>query len=90
MFTNDALVHGTTLDEHPSWSRATHAELQDEFLWNQDVDPDENEPGELSLFHVSDYSDDGSAFSVCSRETAHSDVDPSTFAPNTMLPTVQV
>ncbi len=74
MFTNDALVHDTTLDKYPSWSRATHAELQDEFLWNQDVDPDENEPGELSLFHVSDYSDDGSAFSVCSWETARPDV----------------
>ena len=90
MFINDALVYDTTVDECPSWSRATHAELEDEFRWNQDVDPDENEPGELSLFHVSDYSDDGSAFSVCSWETAHSDVDPSAFAPNTMLPTVQV
>ena len=90
MFTNDALVHDTTLDEYPSWSRATHAEMQDEFLWNQDVDPDENESGELTLFHISDESGDGSAFSECSWETAHSDVDPSTFAPNTMLPTVQV
>ena len=52
MFINDALVYDTTLDECPSWSRATHAELEDEFRWNQDVDPDENEPGELTLFHV--------------------------------------
>ncbi len=90
MFINDALVYDTTLDECPSWFHAAHAELEDEFRWSQDVGPDENEPGELSLFHVSDYSDDGSAFSVCCWETAHSDVDPSTFAPNTMLPTVQV
>ena len=90
MFINDALVYDTTLDECPSWSRATHAELEDEFRWNQDVDPDENEPGQLSLFHVSDYSDDGSAVSFCSWETAHSEADPSAFAPNTIFPTVQV
>ena len=90
MFTNDVLVHDTMLDECPLWTRATYAELQDEFLWYQDVEPDENEPGELTLFHVSGYSDDGSGFSECSWQTAHSDADPSTFALNTILPTVQV
>ncbi len=90
MFHNDALVYDTPLDECPSWSRATHAELEDAFRWLQDLDPGENEPGHLSLFHVSDFSDDGTAFSVCSWETAHSDVDPSEFGPNTIFPTVQV